>query len=198
MSRIRISESSLRTIISEAVRQTLNEAFGHWQSQKLANLVKQHGMPKGVENYYITQLRDDNVADDVVASKPNNRDRYIQMGDGTFLQVNDKDNGIAQLYNQVGGDDYIEQILPHVRPNDEFAYLKSHGYDTKDLFSRKNYVPPTTRARDARMLRTNPYFKDGKDKEFSQEGEWNRKEADIAMNNLRNGYDRYGYPNKKL
>lgn len=193
---IRLTEEQLKSLIKESVHNIINESFNHWQSSKLAQMVKQHGMPygHGTAAYFLTQLRDDNVADEVVDRPSTNK--YIEFKDGKYVDINTNDNEVARDYFGLWANTYTNKYVDKVRPNNGFARSRDFNHISSDYYSKEHYKPSTRRADDARDLRHNPYFKDGKNKEYNRDSGWNRKEADRVMNNLRAGKDRYGNDNK--
>lgn len=197
MSKIKLTEQRLHRIICEAVNKTLQESFEHWQSPKLAQMVKQHGMPYGntTSHYMYTQLSDKNVGD--VVDRPSTK-QYIKFADGTYADIDYKDNETARDYFHMPSGSYVSKYAPKVRPNNSFTRVKDmRGNFPLDAYSRRTYVGPTQRAQDARDLRHNPYFQQGKNhpKRRDDETGWNRESANWAMNNLRKGKDRYGNDN---
>lgn len=176
---------------------SLTESFNHWKSPKLVQIIKQHGMPKYSDintNYTLTQLTDDNI-DGEVTDRPTNHDEYFKLGDGKYLNVNCRDNEAAHKYFGTSDHHYAPRKL---RPNNGFAKARSMNDIPSDFYSRRHYAPMTTRGRDANDLRHNPWFKNGKNKDYPEPSGWNRKSADRAMNNLRQGNDRFGNPNKQI
>lgn len=179
---------------------TINEDFSHWKSQKLAELIKQHGYPKyrdKATNYLLTQLTDEDVSDNVV--KKFSTDRYIELGDGSCVDLsNSAKNEVANDYFCGWSGNYDSKYIPKMRPNNGFAMARANNDVPVDYYARKHYKPMTTRGEDANSLRNNPYFRNDKDKTFNKDSGWNRKEADRVMNNLRKGNDMHDNPNRKI
>lgn len=107
-----LNRNPIKKFVSDKVKQfkgknesinrfnTLNEDFSNWKSQKLANLIKQHGFPKYSDkatNYLLTQLTDNDVNDEV--TNKYSTDRYIELGDGTCADLsNSTKNEVANDY----------------------------------------------------------------------------------------------------
>lgn len=181
----------------------INESFKHWQSPRLIELIKQHGIPKYnnmSSNYFLTQLRDDNIEGISERSFEDRRNgkNCIQLGDGTYLIFNTNNNEVARGYCGDWSGRFTQKAVQAVRPNNQFAAARDYNHIPSDYYSRQHYKPTTRRGEDARDLRYNPYFINGKDKEYNRESGWNRKEANRVMNNLRSGRDQYGNENKPI
>lgn len=201
MEKIALSENKLRQIVSECVQSILLESFDHWKSQKLVDMIKQHGYPKHSDkgtNYLLTQLTDDDINGDSVTNNPTSY-RYIELGDGSCVDLSKSTkNEVANDYFGGYCGSYTSKYIPKMNPNNEFAVARASNDVPIDLYSRREYKPMTRRGEDAYGLRHNPYFIDGKDKEFNRNYSWNRKEADRVMGNLRRGNDMHGKPNKLI
>lgn len=200
---IRLTESDLHRIVNTSVNRLLSESFDHWKSPKLANIVKQHGMPIGDDpstHYMLTQLTDDDISDDVV-DKPNGW-KNLQFNDGKYLDVSTKNNKVARDYMSSPACNFHNDYAKEIRPHDEFMHAKMNNPHKNygDFYSREHYKPMTSRGKDANDLRHNPYFLRDKDKQpsYYNKDEWNKETANMVMNNLRSGKDRLGRPNKKL
>ena len=198
--------NTLKKYVSDKLSQfknrnsTINEDFSHWKSQKLAELIKQHGYPKyrdKATNYLLTQLTDEDVSDNVV--KKFSTDRYLELGDGSCVDLsNSAKNEVANDYFCGWSGNYDSKYIPKMRPNNGFAMARANNDVPVDYYARKHYKPMTTRGEDANSLRNNPYFRNDKDKTFNKDSGWNKKEADRVMNNLRKGNDMHDNPNRKI
>lgn len=199
---IRLTEEKLYNLIGNCINEAisyLTEDFAHWKSPKLVQMVKQHGMPRYSDvglNYMLTQLSDDDISDKVT-NKPNGF-KNIEFKDGTYLNIDTSNNETARGYFGSPSCNYLNDIVPKVRPNNGFARARANNPIPTDFYSRKHYAPMTSRGESAKSLRTNPYFMADKDKEFNRDSGWNRQEADRVMDNLRQRKDMYGKPNKRI
>lgn len=145
----------------------------------------------------LTQLTDNDVSDDVT-NKPSSV-RYIKLGDGSCVDLsNSTKNQVANDYFGGWAGSYDAKYISKMRPNNGFAMARANNDVPVDYYSRRQYKPMTRRGEDANGLRRNPYFRSDKDKVFNRDSGWNRSEADRVMNNLRNGNDMYGKPNKPI
>lgn len=196
---VRLTESDLHHIIKETIATiSLNESFDHYQSPKLVTILKKHGISDSApmtNHYLLTQLRDDNIEGVSDRKCPMGQGgRYgTKLGDGTYLIYNINNNQMAQKIHNSSNKD----VANIIRPNNEMAGKNLPS----NVDPRFNYVPMTTRSRDARELRYNPYFKQGKNKPESiwdNNGEWNQKRSNKIMNNLRAGKDKNGNENRPM
>ena len=131
----------------------------------------------------LTQLTDNDISDNVTDEPSGTKN--IEFKDGTYLDINTSNNETARGYFGDASCNYLNDVVPKVRPNNGFARARANNSISTDYYSRMHYEPTTSKGQSANSLRNNPYFRDGKDKKYNGKSDWNRKEADRVMNNLR-------------
>lgn len=187
---IRLSKSELHNIINESVRSLLAEKR-NIRSQKLYDILQKHrGFNSNAWGCF-SDLSDDNIIGVVTAQELRDMGNYNTYGRKMGWISGKEDIEHAEL----GDGMHLLYVWNPMTNCDNKAHdrrLRNH------VDGKKLYIPPTEKAYDARWLRTNPFFINGKNEEpnNTNQGMWNRKTADDAMNNLRNGNNRFGNTNK--
>lgn len=202
--KITLNKSTLENIIRESLNRMLTEAQG-FKSQKLYDIFQQYG---GKRDKFVTtdlhNLTDDNIIgvltyselDEIQKGHDQDHGRYM-TNNGLNIWAKENgyklDNGDEVCYLRLGD---AKHVMIYIARNAEFEHSGRDGgwkdYYDKTEKRRKSqigidqYHAMTPKARAAKELRTNPYFR-------TKQGGWkDDKLRKTAIDNARQGKDAWG------